>query len=341
MKSKRTNRAVWLVLLLGLVLAGAAAWSAWRLWPPEAASLLRSVAIVECRTYHELRSGGQTVLFFSGVDTNQCLLSASTQAAEATDTTYATAIWVNRWSLWPSCQGRLVTVVPGMADLSQCDIDTVLSHTLRQQQTLLKRLKGEQAELAYYLRVHGVQDPGYQSVAEVSAQRENSIARVQKLVTLLTRLTTDSTRTEKPEVAEKSHFIAYYRDRGDTLRHTACRCLAGNDTRRVAMLQTTNGLTPDGAVAVNILPWNHYAEGEMRAIAFSGLGEQIFADTTTRATIQPCLVDTTGRHDLPLLLATDGTPIYTKNGHFIGISNHQQIVRRRTLRQLMRKGGQQ
>lgn len=339
MKSKRTNKAVWLVVLPSLMLAAAAAWVAWRLWPPQAASLLRSVAIVECRTYNELRLGGQTVLFFNGVDSNLCLQSATTQASDATDTTFATATWVNRWSLWPSCQGRLLTVVPGMADLSQCDIDTVLSRTLKHEQARLKRLEGEQAELAYYLRVHGVQDPGYQSVAEVAAQRENSIAGVQKLVAILNRLTTDSTSNEKPEVAEKSHFIAYYRDRGDTLRHVECRCLAGNDTRRVAMLQTTDALTPNGAVAINILPWNHYAEGEMRAIAFSGLGVKTFADSTAQATVQPCLVDTTGRHDLPLLLGTDGTPIYTKNGHFIGISNRGQIVRRRTLRQLMRKGG--
>lgn len=325
---------------VALIVVAAAAWATWRLWPPKAASLLHSVAIVECRSYSELRVEGRTVLFFNGIDSNLCLTRASLLKAAATDTAYVTATWVNRWSLWPSCEGRLVTVIPGRTGLGDHPLDTVLSHTLAAEQARLKRLKSERGELAYYLRVHGVQDPGYQSVAEVAARRDSTIATTERLVAILQRLTADSTSKRRPQVAEKCHFIAHFRGEGDTLRSVECRCMAGNDARQVALLQTVGAHTPKGTTAINVLPWNHYAEGEVRAVAFSGLGFAAFADTTAAAAITTCHADTTGRHDLPLLLGTDGTPIFSKNGHFIGISNQQQIVRRRTLRKLLRKGGQ-
>lgn len=336
----RFNKKVFAAVMTGILIVVVAAWVTWRLWPPTADSLRRSVTVVECHTYNELHYGGHVVLFFNGVDNDKCLAQASTLQSEATDTIYTTATWVNRWSFWPSCRGRLITIAPGVAGLDGCNIDSVLSRTLKAEQIRLKRLRSERSELTYYLRVHGVQDPGYQSVAKVATQRDSAIAKSSKLVDVLRELTDKSSAKSRTTVKKISHFIAYYHGVGDTLRHVECQLLGDNTQRRVALLRTVDEQTPDGVVAVNVLPWNHYAEGDARAISFVGLGVKTFADTTVSATIVPGSINAYARHDFPAILASDGTPLYTKNGHFIGITSNRQIVRRRTLRKLLQKGGQ-
>lgn len=338
MEKQKSGRKVWLVVALGLVVVAAGGWTAWRLWPPSAKDLPRSVAIVERRTYYEVQMDGKTRLFFSSLSADSCLSGMAFNKEAATTSTYATATWVNRWSLWPSCEGRMATAIPAPADLAGWPLDTLIGRTLAAERHRLARLKGDKRELAYYLRVHGVQDPGYQSVAEVASRRDSSITATTRLIAVLEQLADTTNPKKQLALAEKSHFIAYFHTVGDTLRSVACQCVAVNDQRQVALLQTLGRLTPDGVKPINILPWNHYAEDEALGVGFGGLGVAEFADSIAVAAIVPCHIDADARHDLPAVLAADGTPLFTKNGHFIGITSGKQVVRRRALRKLMRKG---
>lgn len=148
--------------------------------------------------------------------------------------------WVNtHW--WPSCFGKLAaredSLGKGVPVLHETDVRTILDRVVERQRTLLDVLRKQHNEINYFLRVHGVQDEGYDVVAR-------RLEKVMLLTDSLERLQMSCERMlESKQLTLRRRYEAF--------TSVKCNRIA---TKRdgYEMWQTVDHSMPDTAVAVNL-----------------------------------------------------------------------------------------
>lgn len=320
------------MLALLLVVAGMAAWL---LYPENAENICRSTVIVETTTWHEVDVNGRPVLYFSSVRGDSSLVRVTHRRDSALHRHYAAGCWVNGVPGIPSCHGRIASV--DAADVKvrlrrNADVGKLCREAVEQE---LKTLKGQNSELDYYLRVHGVQDNGYQQIAALAQHVRQNYAESLRAKAILDSLGTKA----RFSVATRSTYAVAYRDEAGTRRRAACRLLAHDARTHAVILQTKNDSTPGGVHALTMLPWRHRGGGAIRVAGYGGLGVSGIECDTVGVRLLPGHSTKYGRHDIPAVLASDGSAVFTARGQFLGITSGEEIVGRMQLRQLMKQGG--
>lgn len=313
-----------------------------RVLPSSTDGMRRSAAVVETRSCWELEAGGRGVLWFAAVDSDSTLLSPSTWRRVAETVRLAGGCWMNRWPAVPSCRGRLVTVLPqadaaDIADSAWTEplLRRLLEKARRDIGDSLQWARSEDSELQYYLRVHGVQDEGYQQIASIAATVKAKVKALER-----TAATVDSL-VDRPDIVlalrRRTSFTVHYRD-GDNKNATAsCRLVAKGHDGREALLQTLDSKTPNGVKAQYLLPWNT-TNHRLMAVGFGGIGVRELAIPSAA----PLVIEgrRKGRtHNFPRLIVADGCPLFTPRGLFAGIVDGQEIDGRGHVSLLMMKGG--
>lgn len=92
-------------------------------------------------------------------------------------------------------------------------------------------------------------------------------------------------------------------------------------------LQTVDTSTPDGVTPLHMLPWSCDKERDIRAVGYPGLGESGLDCDTIQPLVIPGRRISGFRHDLPRVLVSDGSPVFTTKGQFVGIVAGGSIVR--------------
>ena len=339
------------VLLAVALLAG-------RCLPSSGPEMRASVVTVRQQAWYALYAHGRPVLFFAGIDTDSCVRQPAADSLGAAVTRHTDGCWINRWPAVPSCRGRIVTVADTLP-APAWKADDVLLAMIR---TLQRTLKDEQAmdsEMAYYLRVHGVKDEGYQQIAALATRLKERLASHRATLALADSLLRTATPlTLRPQL----HFTALYTTEGQNGKavknQAQCRLLALAPRHRLALLQTADRSTPDGVKTQYLLPWNtvnrrllaagHAALGTMETATTNAPAITNAAPTGTTAAAAastPVLI-TGGRRNghtlvLPRVLATDGTPLFTPRGLFAGVLAGHEVAGRNEVSHLLMKGGWQ
>lgn len=311
------------------------AFLAWVFMPENADGIRRSAVIVEETAWNEVDVSGKPMLYFYSTRGDSALVRVTHRRDSAIHRHYAAGCWVNALPGIPSCKGRVATVTGNCgetrlrrgADIGRLCRDAVESE--------LKTLKGQKAELDYYLRVHGVQDNGYQQIAALAQQVAKDYGESLRAKAIL-----DSVGTRaRFSVALRRHYTVLHRDSAGRLSRTACTLVARERSTRLALLQTADGKTPDGVKALMLLPWNCKGGGEIRVAGFGGLGVSGLECDTVGVSIVAGHATKYGRHDVPPLLASDGSVAFTRHGHFMGLTSGEDIIGRAAIRRLVKQGG--
>lgn len=318
---------------IGLVAAVCAALTAYRLWTTDADGVRASAVLVERNERNEICVDGRAVLYFDHAVGDSVLVGITANADSATHRHLTTACWVDRWLLLPSCQGRLLTIMPAETRLPKtASIKGVIEKSCNAMRSKLKMVDAQLTELHYYMRVHGVQDDGYQQIAALTEH-------VSKMRTKLlhTKNILDSIAAGKHKLSLHRSIVynAVCRDANGRVSRIALNMVSANAQSRCMLLRTADGQTPEGVQAVSLLPWAQKAETDIVAAGIPSIGEQgIWCDTVS-VRIIPGHKQQGTRHDLPRVLASDGSPVFTAHGRFIGIVSGDSIVGRKSLRQLL------
>lgn len=322
------------MLVLLLVVAGAAAWL---MHPENAETIRRSALVVEVTTWHEVDAGGKAVLYFSEMQGDSALVRVTHHRDSALHRHYSAGCWVNKWPGIPSCFGRLASVDVAEEKVrprSDADVAQMCREAVELE---LKALKGQKAELDYYLRSHGVQDNGYQQIAALAGHVRQSYDECLRSKAILDSLGNGV----RLGVATRSTYKATYRDESGKRHSVPCRLLTRDERTGAIMLQANDGLTPDGAHALSLLPWRHNGDGAIRVAGFPGLGVKGIESDTVSVRLLPGHSTKYGRHDIPAVLAPDGSAVFTAHGQFLGLTRGKEIVERTLLRKLFEQGGRQ
>ena len=293
--------------------------------PFSADRMKSSVALRESVSYYEILSGGKPLVYCRCLG-DSCLPEglSPTAGQEVMTKSYATACWVNRYPLFPSCPGLLMTAVNDSAEvkaetLANRDIRQTIKRTADRLAERLKNLENSADETNYYLSVHNVNDDGYNVMAEYSEQIKEKISTAAAMLTTL-RSIQDKSQTEIRRVSR--HTLLYINASGDTVR-TACRMLTPDHGQPLRLMQTADKEKPDGASAIYLHTWlSPVPDAGDTVFVASITGCSLHGNTAPAVTPKVFAGTATGccGHDLPPLLAPDGSPVFSRWGIPAGIS---------------------
>lgn len=329
------RRAVWTSAVLLAAALIAVLTLVWINRPCSKTDARRATVLVVGMTHGELRLDGRPLIFFSTTVGDSLLTDATDTIALAVDTTYAMGCWTHHTALWPSCRGRAMTVDTLLGQRLPTDAQRVVACTRRMLERRIATTKHDLSELRYYLRVHGVQDEGYHDIAQLTASRATQLSRDRRTLAVLdsiaalkgklslSRVTTYELRQQLADNSWTSH---------------ACHIEAADTASQLVLLRLDDSRTPQEAKPVVLPPWQAEAEGEALAVSLGGIGEGLPFNTADTLVVVGGQLQTAA-HDFPRVLVTDGAPVFSPSGRFIGMVRGQQIILRDAVRKLVRKGG--
>ena len=289
-----------------------------------------SVVVVQSNVWYSVGTGANKVVYFAQSLHDSTFLAPCTTPKALIETPHFTSgFWANKLALLPTSSGRVVTVIPDVAaykDTLPSDAITMTQKTLTKLTTQTKQLKREIKETDYYIKVHGVQDEGYNAVATYAQTLRTRLKEAQNVQQRLALL-----------LKEKSLRV---------LRHTRytvlvdgkalpTRCLHEDQQWGLCLLQTTDSQTPWHANALSALPWDMSAVGEMRVASVPGLDLTPLSAVKDSAMIWVANVETDGRLRMHTTLGQAGSPVFSSWDRFIGMYNGRGIVPRNIIAQML------
>ena len=294
------------VIIPILLLALAVGWLIVRASPAGEDEIRRSACFVD----------GQTAL---------CIYADSDTSVLATDSVHIEGVWINRHWWWPSCDGRVLTIMQGHYPSLNGQVvgKNNLKRFIEQQSDSINRLLNrkiiERKELAYYLRSHGVIDEGYIQIATY-AEKQSRETDSLKLVNdkLKTFRYTNSTKL----FYKGNYNVSWFNAKGE-LQRTGCKPINIDlsQLHKPVILHTFRLIKPWGAYAVRNVPWGVSQHKKVITVTLSptAIAEKY------RAVLATGTYENHGEHNLPQLFAVDGSPVFTLHGRFIGIVSGKQV----------------
>lgn len=302
--------------------------------PLSAGRMARSVALVERVEYYRICADGRPVAWFRalGDSLRPCGLVLPGDSAAVTRG-YASGVWVDRYPFLPSCPGLLLVAwgdSAGRARLSAAAAgprSVVAEAIARLAADSLPRVR-RLGELDYYMRVHNVNDDGYNVMAGRAAAERAAKAGADSLLGLLRR----ASGARRLAVERVTAYTLLYNDTAGNVCRKACTELTAGGRGEFALLQTADHEKPSGAVSVYLHQWFTPETGRgdsLTVAAMAGCASYGYSPAGARAALTRGTADGRGGHDVPPLLAPDGAAVFSRHGWFEGFSVGGRIVRPR------------
>lgn len=296
------------LLVLGiLLLACGLTWLVVRSMPATEAEIRRSTCFVEGKSFLCLASGKDTIVLMA-------------------DSIHQQGVWINRHWWWPSCDGRVLTIDNGFTPIHHKHLEN--ADTLRKLVaegtdslgSLLKRKEVERKELIYYLRSHGVIDEGYTQIATyANAQKietDSLTSRYRKLLAIK--------NIKQIKLFRKGVYKVSWYDGKGKLQRVNCQPIITNAGKsgQPVILHTQRSLKPWGVYAVRNVPWGVTHHKKIIVVALSATNKL----TEHHAILVTGHFKSGNRHDLPRLFATDGSPVFSQHGRYLGIISRKEVM---------------
>lgn len=298
--------------------------------PLTAEKMERSSVLVEQTWYYAIRADGKDVAFVS--DTARIGIPYGiSEKADATvkNRTYTGGCFVNRYPFFPSCHGRVLSVVPQDKAFRTTPtngkeakkfFDGLAERAVKATESMQRKSE----ELEYYLKVHGVSDAGYNTMADYATGIDRQKAVTSKLKKLL-----EAAKGKKIEICPVVEYAVIYKDKEGRTQRKGCSLVSKGKAGDICMLQVKNGITPEGAVPLDFHPWltAKPETGDSIAIpCFPSCTMPGFDTKKTYPKIFEGCITSGDRHDLPAQLAPAGAPVYNRYGILKGVNGNGRII---------------
>lgn len=303
-------------LYIGGILTAAAltAAAAWWLSLPAPEDQWRCMAMVEQQRYAQLSVDTQSMPLICNIDdrdTTRPYRIFDTWTPAYTDTIYTPAVWVNRWALIPSCHGSLATPIARPIYGGDSTATALhLRHELALYEEMLHYYQGDEpggytlktnideqhreaSNLKYYLRVHGVQDEGYHDITRYYRIHDRQLRTLQQLshdCAHQTDIIRQRISILRKALANLSHAKlttqARYKvivQEGSQWQRYPLHAVAERSRQGYLLLQRTDSITPDSALAVSLVAWPRTLNEEALVTTYRDLyARHIIRDSSLR-----------------------------------------------------------
>lgn len=219
------------------------AYGVWRSLPLSRDEVAVSAVAVSQESYYQLEADGKPAVYFSDYIDSSFVSGAVNKDSIHVRHLLQLGYWVNRYAVVPSCFGRIVTgwsMKPSaIVRLGSKEVRRLLLHALARMNTELGGLQTERNELGYYLRVHSVQDYGYNKIADYHAAVVHQMDSLRKVVQAVHALTSSASRLRFRQVHRYS--VVPLSGKGHRI---VCRRREIYPDQEAVLLQTANDMTP-------------------------------------------------------------------------------------------------
>jgi lysozyme len=305
-----------------------------RYLPSSDNEIRHSAPLIEYDYYYTLSINGKPRLYFSNLNPDSTLSNITANSKKIKNSIIcATGCWINKFSLIPSCFGRIVTSFSDRdLDYEKIDIRLVIAKERRIIKKDIANLKKEKYDLDYYLNVHGVMDEGYNMIAAYANETKLKINNLKTVIALFDSIDNDT----KIDINKIEKYKAIFNKDGKN-RIISCRLVIKSKDHNCRILQTHNLLTPIGVRPQYI---HHEFGGHNKRVFIAGYNGIIIQGRNSAnngVSIIPAYVSNDTIHGVPRILASDGSPVFDKYGYFIGITSGQRLIKLKKIKVLLYK----
>lgn len=292
----------------------------------------RSVALIEYVSYYEIDVAGKPVAWFKALNDSLLPKDLSLKA----DTTimnkrYIGGVWVNKYSFMPSCRGLILTTFPDSTErerlaLANKSVSSLLRKVADNMEKDIERMTRETDETEYFLSIHNVSDDGYNTIAEYSERLKDNIEKTEKILSVI-KSSTAKTRLGMRMVKK---YTLLYKDTSGAMKQMACNVLTKESRKPFCLLQTTDKKKPEDVAPTYLHCWLTPTVGRGDSIviaAYPGCSDGHFSPNSSRPKAFVGATIGEMRHNMPPLIAPDGSAVYSERGFFIGVSYKGTIVK--------------
>lgn len=217
---------------------------AYRCQPLSQKNMEESAVVVSQSSYYQIEVNGKPRIYFSDYSDSSFVGGSINKDSIYKRRVEQHGYWVNRFSIIPSCFGRIVIgwnhKPSRIVNLRDNHLRKLLFHSLIQMDAELGGLQTKRNELGYYLRVHSVQDYGYNKIADYHAmvvQQMDSLQRIMKVVHDMTL------STSHLQIRQINNYVIQPNANKKTI---SCNRLKIYKESQTVLLQTETGMTPFG-----------------------------------------------------------------------------------------------
>lgn len=332
--TKEQTRKTILRSLPVLALAAIAFICAPTLLPMSEEDMKASTAAVECRAHYEIRQGGKTIAVASDINEDTTLADIKEKPDSDTErTTMTSGCWTDRHPLLPSCRGMIAIAEPfadrqGLHAYVGSHLMETIDNTISKTEARLKRNKQQETELSYYLSTHNVKDEGYNNIAAYDNANKKERRKMEQSIALMKKLK----EAKSLSITFSESYAALIAD-GKRCKRIICHAMNEKGEKTPAgcrMIETTDKKTPAEAKPIHRLPFlrpsAEKGDSVTAAARFGMNTKSGSAKALQKANTMRGAMLSGNKHDIPQLLAPDGSPIFS-GGYFIGLSMKGGIAR--------------
>lgn len=214
-------------------------WAGWCYLAFKNVSDEKSRVVLERYDWYEVLADGKPVLYFSDLRDDSLLLDITTHRDSAMVRTTAQAVWVNRFSLFPLCGGRIRANIDSLVEASP-RVPQVLKNYITRTKQCIDDCDVMADEMEYYFSVHDVQDEGFELVTDYYTRNSAATAYFERIRNQLERI--DSADSVK--IQHRAFYLARYHNEKVGLIQDTCAF----DGRYFRLLSRR---TPKGVKAVS------------------------------------------------------------------------------------------
>jgi len=213
----------------------------------------RSRAIVEYRNMYSVSIEGEDTLYFDGFGSDSTLIGLRPASDSTGIWRYTAASWVDKYPFMPSSFGRLAIAYTPDNGIPDTDVSlemlkTIINRQSKLAENELRILQDYEDDMEYYVRVHGVQDEGFDYISKhstVETQKKNMKRSVLNTVYLIALMLKDGEKSIS--IGRKTEYRVTYFDKNGERHTEECRLLKDMRDEGYQIIQTESGKTPKGA----------------------------------------------------------------------------------------------
>lgn len=299
--------------------------------PLSTTDMTASNTIICHEAHYELTADGKRMFCFKTL--SDSLIPENIRCNHSSETTLRTIIngcWVNSLPFIPSCRGTILTTNPDSAQIKRMEnagrnIKGMLNKALQQKEKETKLLARKDEECRYFLKIHNVNDDGFNTIAEYSEKVKTDRKETDSIIAAI-------------KTALKSKHLSLKRIRTYTLLYNkgeakqcrkACRVITKNKKQPFCLIQTIDKKTPDNAHAIYMHQWltPDIASGRRILVAaYPDCNLHETAATAIKNNINEGKISQPPYHNMPQIISPDGSPVFTVKGMVMGINMQGKVV---------------
>ena len=219
----------------------------YRMLPPTQEDIDGCAVVVEQQAYYQLEVNGKPTVYFTDYKNSELVGGVIEKELIRTRKVRTRGYWVNAFPVWPSCFGRIVTKWANkpstILNLNSNALHKLLANELETADDELAGLQTQHNELTYYMRVHNVNDYGYNKVADYHRHLERQRDSLRTVIGVLLSIPNDAELHIK-------QINSYAVLRKGSAKTTTCNRIAIYKDNGNLLLQTHYKFTPIGTIAV-------------------------------------------------------------------------------------------